>query len=90
MDVSKVDPDQALYYLLKTNEAQAASIKSIEKNITDIKVLIATINREGAGNVPAQLHRNPKFIGASGGLSALIVAVLIGLYEFIKAKFIGG
>jgi hypothetical protein len=75
------DHSQTLYYL-------TSKIDQIQNDLTDIKVDIAVMKQADIMTVsPEQIKKSQiRDTAASGGVGGIIVAVLIGLWEFVSRK----
>lgn len=79
------DPVQVIYHVEKTLDTHTVLLKEFQRDIQDIKIAIA-----GLGN-PSQAVTKPlrkeHFISSGlGGLGGFVVAVVIGVIEYFKAK----
>ena len=86
--MSHQDPMQVLYHVTKVMEERGDILAEIQKDLHSIKIDIAVMKQTGImPESPSDIKKERIKDGATGGsIGAVIVAVIIGLFEYIKAK----
>ena len=82
------DPMQVLYHVTKVMEERGAILSEIQKDMHDIKIDIAVMKQTGVmPSNPDDLKRERMKDTATGGsIGAVIVAIIIGVFEYLKTK----